>query len=68
VTVRRALHAEAAKYFLRDGVRNILGPVGIGVEHHYAQRITVLPGHQIGDGGFIVDAVEVGFYERRAEL
>ena len=25
-----------------DGVRNILGPVGIDVEHHHAQRITVL--------------------------
>jgi hypothetical protein len=43
VTARRALHAEAAQYFLRDGVRNILGPVGIGIEHHYAQRITGSP-------------------------
>ena len=33
---------EAAQYFLGDGVRNILGPVGIDVEHHHAQRITVM--------------------------
>ena len=59
---------EAAQYFLRDGVRNILGSVGIGVEHRHAQRITVLPGHQVGDGGFIVGAVQVGLCERRAEL
>ena len=31
------------------------------------KRITVLPGNQIGDGGFKVGAVEVGLCERRAE-
>ena len=64
---RCAFNVEAAQYFLRDGVRNILGPVGIGVEHDHAQRITVLPAHQIGDGSFIVGAVNVGLCERRAE-
>ena len=40
-------------------MRNILGSVGIGVEPHHAQRITVLPRDQIGDGGFIVGAVRL---------
>jgi hypothetical protein len=61
------LKAETAEYFLRNGPRDILGPVGIGVEHYHAQRIAVLPGHQIGNGGFIVGAVEIGLRERRTE-
>jgi hypothetical protein len=39
---------------------------GIGVEHDHAQRIIVLPADQIGDGGFIVGAVETGLGERDA--
>ena len=48
VTARRALHAEAAKYFLRDGVRDIRGLVGIGVEPHDVQRVCAvrLPGRR----------------------
>ena len=49
-------------------MRNILSSVGIGVEHHHAQRVTVLPVHQIGDGGLVIGAVEIGLCERRAEL
>ena len=48
-------------------MRNIIGVVGVGVEHDHSQRIIVLPGHQIGDGGFIVGAIEISFCERRAE-
>jgi hypothetical protein len=61
-----AFEAEAAQYFLRDGVRDILGSVDIGVKSHHTQRITVPPCHQIGDGGFKVGAIEVGLCERRA--
>jgi hypothetical protein len=32
-------------------VRNILGSVGIGVEHHHVQRLAALPIYQIGYGG-----------------
>ena len=48
-------------------MRHILGPVGIGVEHHRAQRVAVLSADQVGDGGLIVGAVEIGLCERRAE-
>jgi hypothetical protein len=51
--------------FLRDGMRNILGPVGIRIEHHHAQRIAVLPIYQIGYSGFIVGAVGVTPARRR---
>jgi hypothetical protein len=44
-----AFKPEAAQYFLRDGVANIFGPVGIGIEHHHAQRIAVLLAHQVAD-------------------
>ena len=46
-------------------MRNILGPVGIGVEHDHAQRITLLPGIRSAMVGFIVGAVDVGLGERR---
>jgi len=48
-------------------VRNLLGTIGLGAEHHNAQRVAVLSSHQIGDGGLIVGAVEIGLGERRAE-
>ena len=60
--------AKAALYFLGHGVRDILGAISIGIEHDYAQRIAVLAGHEIGDGGLIVGAVEVGLGERGAEI
>ena len=63
----RPLEVEAAQYFPRDGGRNVPRSVGIGVEPHHAQRITMLPRDQIGDGGFIVGAVEAGLREGRAE-
>ena len=63
----RGLQPKPAQYFVGDGVRHILRSVGLGVEHDHAQRITVLAGHQIGDGGFIVGAVEVGLSEGCAE-
>jgi hypothetical protein len=58
---------EAAQDFLRDGVRNILGSIGLWVEPSHAQRIAMLPAHQIGDGGFKVRAVEIGLCELGAE-
>ena len=48
-------------------MRNLLGTIGLGAEHHNAQRVAVLSSHQIGDGGLIVGAVEIGLGERRAE-
>jgi len=61
------LKAEATQYLLCDGVRDVLGPIGLWVEADHAQRIAMLAGDQVGDGGFIVGAVEVGLCERRAE-
>src|SRR4029079_17460914 len=63
----RSSRSRAAQYLLRDGMRSILGPVGLRVEPDHAQRITVLPTHEVGDGGFKVGAVEIGLGERRAE-
>jgi len=40
---RAVFKAEAAQQLLRHAVRDVLGPVGVMVEHHHAQRITVLP-------------------------
>ena len=59
--------AEATQDFLRDGVRNILGSISRRIEHDHTQRIAVLAADQIGDGGLIVGAVEVGLRERGAE-
>ena len=61
----RDLVEPAASAGLRDGVRNILGSVGIGVEHHHAQRLAALPIYPIGYGGFIVGAVGVTPARRR---
>ena len=59
--------AEAAQYFLRHGVRHVFGAVGVGVEHHHAQRVAVLAAHQIGDGGLKISATKIGLCERRAK-
>ena len=53
--------------FLRDGLRDIRGPIGLRVEHDHAQRIAVLAGHQVGDGGVVVGAVDIGLGERRTK-
>jgi hypothetical protein len=47
---------KAAHDLPRDILRCILGPMFGGVERHDANRVAVLAGHQVGDGGF-----EVGF-------
>ena len=41
---RAVLKAEAAQYFLRDSVGNILRPIGLRL-HNHAPRIAVLAGH-----------------------
>ena len=48
-------------------MRNILGSIGLWVKADHAQRIAVLAGHQIGNGGLIVGPVEISFRERGAE-
>ena len=51
---------EVAQDFLCDGVRHILGPIGLGVEHHHTQRIVVLHAHQVGNGSLKLSAAKIG--------
>ena len=45
-------------------MRDILGSIGLGIKHDHAQGIAVLAGHQVGNGGLKVGAIEVGLGER----
>ena len=55
------LKPEATEYLLRDRVRDILGAVGLGIDD--ALRIGMLAGHQVGHGGLVISAVDVGLGE-----
>jgi hypothetical protein len=53
---RAPFKPEPAQHVLRHSVRDVFGAVGLGVEHDHAQRIAMLPSHQVGDGGFSPEA------------
>ena len=52
---------KAAPNLPRDILRCILGPMFGGVERHDANRVIVLAGHQVADGGFEIGFAEIGF-------
>ena len=57
---------EATQDFLCDGLRHILGAIGLGIEHDHPERVRVLPAHQIADGGLQIGAAKIGLCERDA--
>jgi hypothetical protein len=58
---------KAAHNLPRDVLRGIFGPAFRSVKRHDANRVAVLAGHQVGDGGFEVGFAEIGFRECRAK-
>src|SRR5258706_16435555 len=58
---------EAAQNFPSDILRGILGPM-FGIKRDDANRVAVLAGHQIADGGFEISFADVGFRERGARF
>ena len=60
------IRSSSPYWLLRDGMGDVFGSIGRGIEHDHPRRIAMLPGHQIADCGLIVGAVEIGLDERRA--
>jgi hypothetical protein len=54
---------ETAQNFPRDILRGILGPMFGGVERDHADRVVILAGHQVGNGGFEIGLGDVGLRE-----
>jgi len=52
---------EAAHNLPRNILRGILSPMFGDVERHDANWVAVLPGHQVGNGGFEIGFAEIGF-------
>src|SRR5450631_2056396 len=50
---------ETPHNFTRDILRGILSPMFGGVERNDANRVTVLAGHQVVDGGFQIGLADV---------
>ena len=63
-----ASEIEAAQNFPRNILRGILGPMFGGVERDDANRVAVLAGHQVGDGGFEIGFADIGFRKRGARF
>ena len=59
---------ETAHNFPRDILRDILGPMFDGVERDNPDRVAVLAGHQVVDGGFEIGLGDIGFRECGAQL
>jgi hypothetical protein len=56
---------ETAHNFPRHILRGILSPVLGGVERDDADRVAVLAGHQIVDGGFEIGLIDISFRKCR---
>jgi hypothetical protein len=59
---------KAAQNFPRDLLRRVLGPMFGGVECDDPNRVAVLAGHQIGDGGFEIGMLDIGLGKRGAKV
>jgi hypothetical protein len=66
--VARARGDRPAQNFPRDILRGILRPMFGGVECDDPNRVVILAGHQVGDGGFEIGFSDIGFRECRAEV
>src|SRR5450631_2993088 len=59
---------ETAHNFPRNILRGILSPMFGGVERNDANRLAVLAGHQVADGGFEVGFADIGFRKCGAQV